>query len=393
MSVNSVCRCTRQRGSALVATLLLLLLLLTLGIATLLYATYDLRATTHYHTGNQALYAAEAGLLRALNIVNEPGIVDFEKDIVEKWASRFSPNPQAIPGYPAYRYRVDVSADPVRPATRGKITAIGFAPASARRIVRALVERDPTSPGRGRGAIYLASDIISSQFSGNAFAIDGNDHDRFGSLVPGGTVEPGIATRNDGATNAVKVSLNDQQKDNVRGEDFSENPLNPSVVTSGGPSVSDLNQLIADLLSRPGVVTDDSSTISGNKTFGTVDQPQITHLTASSVKIHANGHASGAGILIVDGSFTINGTFDFIGWIIVRGATVINDGLGDGTETNLLGNATILGSLWTGDLKIKVGGSAIAYYCTWCMRLADSTSTTTGNVPKPVRVLSWEEVL
>jgi len=381
-----------ERGSALVATLLLLLLLLTLGVGTLLYSTYDLRATTHYSTGNQALYAAEAGLLRALNIINEPGVVDFEKDIVAKWAVRFSPNPQSIPGYPAYRYEVGVAADALSPATRGTITATGFALANARRVVRALVERDPASPGRGRGAIYLASDTITSQFSGNAFAIDGRDHDRFGSLVPG-EQEPGIATRNDGVTNAVKASLNTQQKDNVKGLGYTRDPLNPSVVTTGGPSVSDLDQLIADLLARPGVVTDGSATISGNKIFGTVDQPQITHLTASTVNIHANGRASGAGILIVDGSFVINGTFDFIGWIIVRGATVINDTMSDDTETNLLGNATILGSLWTGALKIKVGGSAIAYYCSWCMRLADTASTTTGNVPKPVRVLSWEEVL
>jgi len=322
-----------QGGFALVSTFLILVLMLTLGSAALVYSILDLKSTNHYNTGNQAMYAAEAGILRGLNAMNVSGVNDFQNDVVLKWSSLFGTGAQSLPGYPAFTYQVTVVADAVNPSRRGTVTATGTAPSKARRIVRAIVQK--SSVGKGHGALYLAADSVGTQFSGNGFDIDGNDHDQLGALVPGGVVEPGIATRNDNVTSTVKSSLNAQQKDNVKGLDFSLNPLNPSVVTTNGPSVSDLDQMINKILTNPNVVVNDQGTINGNATFGTVASPQITRLTSSNVRIHANRNASGAGILIVDGSITINGTLDFIGWIIVRGDTVINDGY-DAGETNTL---------------------------------------------------------
>jgi hypothetical protein len=379
---------TSQNGYALISTLLVLLLMMILGSAAAVYSTFDLKSTTHFNTGNQAMYAAEAGLLRALRVINDPGIVNFNDDIVQRWSTVFGPSMQSLPAYNEFTYEVSVAADATNPITRGTITSIGRAPNNARRIVRARVVRGTT--GRGRGAIYLAADSVSSQFTGNAFAVDGNDHNQFGALVPSGPVEPGIGTRNDGVTSTVKDSLNDQQKDNVTGLNFSLSPLDPSVVTTGGPSVSDLDRLIANILTTPGVVTDSDSNINGNVTFGTVDSPQITHMTATDLQIHANGTAQGAGILIVDGKFTINGTLDFVGWIIVKGDTIINDG-SSSSDTNVLGNAMVLGSLWTGDLVVKVGGSAIVDYCKFCMDLANNVGN--GAEPRAMAVTSWEEVL
>jgi hypothetical protein len=388
MNTHHASSLTSQAGYALVSTLLVLLLMMTLGSAATLYSTFDLKSTSHFNTGNQAMYAAEAGILRGLRVINDPGVVNFNNDIVQRWSSIFGAPVQSVAGYSQFTYEVSVAADATDPVTRGTITSIGRAPNNARRIVRARLLRGPT--GRGRGAIYLAADSVDSQFTGNAFDVDGNDHDQFGALVPGGPVEPGIGTRNNGVTTGVKNSLNALQKDNVRGQEFTLVPLNPSVVTTSGPSVSDLDRIVANILSNPSVVTDSTANISGNVTFGTVANPQITHLTASNTKIHANGTASGAGILIVDGSLTINGTLDFVGWIIVKGDTVINDGY-DGDETNVLGNAMILGSLWTGDLVIKVGGSAIVNYCDFCMRLANNVGN--GAVPRAMTPVSWEEVL
>jgi hypothetical protein len=372
----------------MISTLLVLLLMMTLGSAAAMYSTFDLKSTSHFNTGNQAMYAAEAGILRALRVINDPGIVNFNNDIVQRWSTVFGASTQSIPAYGQFTYEVSAAADATNPATRGTITSIGRAPNNARRIVRVKVVKGTT--GRGRGAIYLASDSVDTQFTGNAFDIDGNDHNQFGALVPGGPVEPGIGTRNDGVTSSVKSDLSSQQKDNVKGLDFTLSPLNPSVITTGGPTVSDLDRLIANILLTPGVVTNSSATINGNTTFGTVASPQITHLTASNTKIHANGNAQGAGILIVDGSLTINGTLDFVGWIIVKGDTIISDGY-NGDETDVLGNAMILGSLWTGDMVVKVGGSAVVDYCEFCMSLANNVGN--GAVPRAMAIASWEEVL
>lgn len=383
-----------QRGVALISTFLVLVLMLTLGSAAMLHSVQDMRSTTSFNTGNQALYTAEAGLLRALNIINEPGVVDFEAEIVDRWDTLFTPDPQAMPENSQLTFSVQVLSDATMPRTRGIVIATGMAPANARRIIRIGVQRDGTAPGRGQGALYLAADSINSKFAGNAFSIDGRDHNPNGTLVTGGVERPGIATRNDDVTGAITGSLNDQQKDNIKGLGFSTSPLEPSVLTTGGPGISDLNEVISSILANNSVVTSSTTAINGNQTWGTVDSPQITHLTADNVVIRANGNTSGAGILIVDGSIVINGGLDFVGWMIVRGKTIINDGSQSSTddgETMISGNATVLGSLWTADLLLKVGGSAITHYCSTCIDMADATAG--GGVPKPVRVVSWEEVL
>src|SRR5690606_15493031 len=158
------------------------------------------------------------------------------------------------------------------------------------------------------------------------------DHNVWGDYLPTGPVKPGISTRNPTANQSVVNSLNNNQKDNVQGLGFSLNPLTPSVLPTGGPSVSDLDNIIANILSLPGVVTTSQKSINGTATFGSVNAPQITKMTNKDVTL--TGNASGAGILIVDGSIKINGTLDFVGWIIVRGATIIDV---DWTTT-LLGN-------------------------------------------------------
>jgi Tfp pilus assembly protein PilX len=374
-----------QRGFALFSTFLLLLLALTLGSAGLMYSVLELRSTTHFHTGNQAFFATESGIVHALNTMNKTGVIHFKTDIVDRWSTLYGASLKTIPGYSRLSYQVTVAEDPANPANAGSITATGTAPGEAQRVIKVRLRKG--SSGSGKGAIYLAADSVSSQFSGNAFEVNGYDHDKFGNVVAGGEVNAGIATRNSGVTSGVVGSLNDAQKDNVQGLGFSMNPLTPSVVTTGGPGNAELDRMIADLVARPGVVTMNDNNINGG-TLGTLAVPQITHLTANDVNF--NGNVSGAGILIADGSITINGTADFVGWIIVRGETVINATAND--DTTVLGNATILGSLWTGDLNVKVGGSAIIDYCDECLRLADGTGGG-GSFPRPMEVASWQEVL
>jgi hypothetical protein len=381
---------SNRNGFALPATLLMILLLVTLGAAAPLYTTSEHKSTNHYNTGNQAMFAAEAGMMRAISLINQAGgVTHFKTDVVDKWGQIFSPSTQTLPGYPAFSYTVTASANATNPGNRGTLTVTGYAPYRAKRVLRAGVMRRST--GSGIGALYLAADSVDIKFSGNAFDIDGNDHGVTGLLTPGGTVAPGIATRNENVTNTVKGELNSQQKDNVRGAEFSLSPLNPSVVTTGGPSIFDLETIISKVLSDPRVEVDSRSSINGNVTFGTLANPKVTRLTAAETKIHANGNATGAGILIVDGSITINGNLNFIGWIIVRGDTIINDGY-NGDETTVLGNAAILGSLWTGDMVVKVGGSAIIDYCEVCLNLLLPASGG-GYLPQTVALTSWEEVL
>jgi PilX N-terminal len=380
-----------ERGFTLFSAFLLLVLLLTLGTASLVYSTLELRSSTHYETGNQALYAAEAGLIHALGTMNSTGVVDFQNDVASRWATVFGSDVKSTPADSDVQYQVTVAANPADPTNLGTLTATGTAPLQARRIIRVALRKGGFAGGPG--ALYLAADDVSSTFNGSSFLVDGNDYGING-LQTGNKIVPGIATRNDGVTDEVVDSLNNNQKQQVLGQGFSMNPLTPSVLTTGGPSVDDLDRIISEVLSTSGVATTSTNRFNGNDSFGSIAAPQITHMTAGDVRL--NGNAMGAGILIVDGSLTINGTLDFWGWIIVRGDTVINAQqtiYDDGTYTYASGNATILGSLWTGDLQVRVGGHARVNYCDTCLQLVDSITNPNNLVPRPMVVSSWQEVL
>jgi len=357
---------------------------LSLGAFALQFSALDAKIANNHITGTEALDVAEAGLLHALTTMNRIGVTNFNSDVVQRWGTLFTPNPKSMPNTPQLRYQVQLAAG-ADPANIGTITVTASGNSRSQRIVVARVRRAVIFDGRG--ALYLADDSAGTKFSGSAFEIDGNDHDLAGSLVAGGVVKPGIADRNDTVTADVIGSLDNNQIDSVRGLGYSLDPHTPSVITGGGPSVADLDQIIADILARPGVQTTNDSTITGG-TFGDINHPQITHLTASDVNF--NGNVSGCGILIADGSIQINGSADFIGWIIVKGETQVNATKTD--DSIVLGNATIRGALWTGDLNVKVGGSAIIDYSGAALQLADGINNGGNPVPKPMAVTSWTEV-
>ncbi len=378
-----------EKGFAFFSVFILLILSLTLGSASLVYSTLDLRSTTHYTTGNQALFSAEAGIIHALRSINSTGVIDFQNDIVARWDQVYGAATKTIPGYSQMGYQVLIAADPADPINRGSLVAIGSAPLQARRVLRVALNKSGFIGVPG--AVYLAADTVSTEFVGTSFDVDGNNHDTAGNLT-GGDAKPGIATRNETVTDGVVGSLTDGQKQKVRGQGFSLNPLTPSVLTTDGPSVNDLDQIVSDILSTPGVVTTGQKAFAGNNVFGTLAAPQVTYMTDADVIL--NGTATGAGVLIADGSITINGTLDFVGWIIVRGNTTINATSNPDDDTWTLGDATILGSLWTGHLAIKVGGNAIVDYCTSCMQLVDGIAPPTAHlVPRPMSVVSWQEIL
>jgi len=84
--------------------------------------------------------------------------------------------------------------------------------------------------------------------------------------------------------------------------------------------------------------------------------------------------------MIVEGDLLVLGTLDFKGLILVRGSTQVGD-------TSLTGDMTLYGSIWTTDLNLKVGGTAIAYYSSQALALANSVGGG-GALPAPLRVLA-----
>ncbi len=375
-----------QSGFALFAILLPTVLLATLGSAGLLFSNMDLLSTGSYKTGGQAFFAAESGALHALSVINGRGVQDFQADIAmaDQWSRLFGTGTKTLLGEPNSSYAITVMGGAGDPVNTGRIIATGFGPQQARRVIDIRLRKGINAD---QGALYLANDIVQPDFGArDQFLIDGNDHKMDLSLNASGPVRPGVSTRNDAVTDLAKSTLSDPQKLKVQGLEFSVNPLNPSVVTTEGPTVTDLDQIINRLLTSNPVVNVGDAVLA-NGAYGTPTQPQVTHLTNKNVRL--DGNMTGAGILIADGEFTINGSANFIGWMIIRGPTILKSSqVGD---TLVDGNATIVGSLWTGDLVVQVGGSAIIDFCIECMALANGAGSG-NNVPKVMSVTSWQEV-
>src|SRR3989454_5199116 len=354
---------SRQRagGFALAVALFAMGTLLLLVASALLIGTANVEATRNFRGAIQVHFVAESAISEALQVANGPGVVNFQNDVVGQWATAFGSGGHAFAPIAGFTYSVTPAASAGSPANAGGFVATALGPRGERNVVVASVTRS-NLPLVSPGAVYLATNAATNAtFSGNAFIVDGNDHDYNGGAGPAAPV-PGIATRSDTNTQETLTSLGQQQLDNVQGFGYSNGPpIVPSVGTyPAAPSIDQMNRFIDDLLGRTGVVNYGDDKINGSQTFGTVGAPQITHFTSSSgITIKANGDASGAGIMIVEGDLTIQGRLEFKGLVLVRGRTnVINDP----SDTEITGNATVYGSLWTQDVNLRVGGSAIVDY-------------------------------
>ena len=364
----------------MVFALLVLLAILTLGVAGLSGASFGLTLSNNYRTGVQATQAAESGLVHAVSNINV-GVISFTTDIAptDKWNAIFGSSAVQMPGYSNITYTVTPMTNPAATSTNMWITAVGQAPGQSSRTINARLGL--TQPFTC-GAIDLPSTGVSANFNGNAFEINGNDY-AIGATQPtaGSTPTLGISTRTQTDANSVINALSSQELDNVTGAAVPNQVA--SVGTCQGPSSTRIrNEIVTNILNSGPVVTLSGGKINGNATFGSIASPQITYFD-SSTTLKGNGNASGAGILIVNGGLDIQGSLEFTGLIIVDGTTQV---------TTVTGNATVYGAIWTTDLSLSVGGSAAVRYSSPSLVLANSIPGVTQQLlPQKVAVLAWSK--
>jgi len=269
-----------QEGIALVMTLMAIATLLLVASSALMIGSSGNQATRNYRGASQAHFVAESGISHALQVIDGAGVIHFQNDVVNQWGAVFGAGAKNFAPLGGFTYTVAAVAGG-NPANNGRLVATANGPEGVKNVVVANVSRSNT-PSTAPGAIYISTDSTSnSTFNGNAFAVDGNDHNYTGGAGPGAPV-PGIATRNDTNTQEALNSLNSAQKDNVTGLGYSNGPpISSSIKTSpAAPSMSQLDQMITDLLARPGVQTITSNQINGpTPPFGTVLTPQITYFS------------------------------------------------------------------------------------------------------------------
>jgi hypothetical protein len=368
----------REAGIAFVIALFAVATLLVAASTAFLVGSADVRATRNYRGAAQVHIVAESAIQHALQVVNGPGIVSFQNEVVNQWPTKFGVGPKPFGPIAGYTYTVQALASPANPSDLGTFVATANGPEGVRNVVVAQILRT-NIPNTSPGAVYLAQDAqTDATFKGTAFMINGNDRNFDGTPGPNAPI-PGISTRNDANTQEAISSLGSGQATDVQGLGYLPGPPTvPSVMTSGwAPSVDDVNSIASSILTDPqyALVTDASGQINGGDVFGTVSAPQVTHFTGNTT-MKAGGNASGAGIMIVDGDLTITGNFSFKGLLIVRGSTNITD---------TTGNASVYGSLWTNEVNLQVGGSALIQYSSQGLTLAGLVGPNTP-LPAPIQV-------
>jgi len=400
-----------ERGFALFASFLMLLLLMSLAGASLVQSAIDLRATSHYKTGVQALMAAESGALHGLSTINQKLVRNFEDDIVDNWVAAgagddgntttsstlLGPGEYTLVGDERAGYTVTVEADPSDPQSSGFVVGSGWAPMQAERTVALQLRRSNIIGAQG--AIYLVDDDFNDfTEKGNKLTVDGNDHFADGTDNPGGPTVPAITTRSETVNQVVTDALRNDRADQFTGlgyDDSDPSNIKPSVLPLGGPSTDDIDDVIDDILAGTPVcpegapaptcvyTTDERRVTGADLELGTPDQPAIIHLTQTD-EIKIAGNWSGYGILIADGPLHLTGNMDFHGLIIARA----------GFANWMTGNADVIGSLWTYSEDLSVRGSIVVDYSHQALQFADNAglgSSMGGNLPRAMIVVGWDE--
>jgi Tfp pilus assembly protein PilX len=386
----------------MVFALLVLLAILTLGVAGLSAASFGLTLANNYRTGIQAMQAAESGIVHALGVINANGGITTFGDATSNtgaydWTtfscrtSCWSTPTSTMPGYSNISYTITPSSDPDRDpggtnsGMRMLLTSAGQAPGESQRTLKAhLGLVGPFTCG----AIDLPSTGIDSTFNGNSFLVNGTDYDPTTGLPATNGMAPtlGISTRTQADADGIVTALGNSGIDNVVG--MAVGPNMPSVGTCTGPDVNRVrDEIVPNILNLPCATASPSClatnpALNGNDTFGTMASPQITHYTGD-LTIPQHGTMQGAGVLIVDGGLTINGDVDFTGLIIVRGTTQF--------DTDLSGHARIYGAVWTTNLQLTVAGNAQALYSSQALSMVNSVLGQNQVLPQHATLLAWSE--
>jgi Tfp pilus assembly protein PilX len=230
-----------------------------------------------------------------------------------------------------------------------------------------LVNPDAPPSGKLNAALSFPGYESDTRFTGNAFDVDGRNHDLSDSLTTGQSLL-GISVGPENQfvpaggpimqhETSVQSSLTSAQKDNVNGMDQSNSSSNTiGDATIGAASLT--SQAITDFVtavksyaditinstpSSPASFNNIGSSCSGNYAatdcWGTSANPKIVYVkgtldtTSAFNALNVAGDSTGYGILIVeDGDFTMRGNFAWEGPIIVTGGYVGVGIMGGGNQ-------------------------------------------------------------
>ncbi|MHB8907501.1 MAG: pilus assembly PilX family protein [Syntrophales bacterium] len=407
-----------EKGLVLVVSLMMVAVILLLGTTAVLMTSTDMNISANYKTGNDAFYAAEAGLEEArarLNASAAPVILitdgfpantgwrayigpltraqgkgfDSGNGMHQRVPSIYNPTPpldytvrivHATDAGGNLLYWGDANIDGINERNTVavgtniyRVTSYGLAANAAKTLE---VEMAPLPPVTTPGALYVQSDL---NIIGNAKVL--------GVDQCGGAGLPGVTTTL--SRDTVTVSPNAE----ITGsEPVSGDP--PASVLANGPHLN-VPKMIDAWKSSANyaynkVGATDTGMNWGTPTEGATLQNPSTCSEKNIVYYNtrnADGtptdlkltNSQGCGILMVDGDLEVNGGFSWYGVVLVTGMVKYTGG----------GGKNVTGGVISGDSMINetdestTGGGTNIVYCSAAIRNLSSG--------RPLRRLSWRE--
>ena len=186
------------------------------------------------------------------------------------------------------------------------------------------------------GSVYTEGNM---NFAGDAFFIDGHDHDPTApyDTVASATPLPGIATPN--SPTDIENNLTNQQLNNVQGSG-----TEPSVESS--PVNLDLAAIAAGWCQIADITYNGDQNNPNTAEWGTIGDLKVVHIAGD---LDVSGTSTGSGVLVIDGDFQMGGTFNYNGVVIVLGDLDI---VGGGSAKQVVGGILVQGTL-TGTTNVN----------------------------------------
>jgi hypothetical protein len=364
-----------NRGTALIAALIIIMILLPLGAYVALQSRTDLLIERNFRAEVEAFYAAEAGLEHAIAEI-DPG-QSFDAVLAgpdrilgtaDDGAFPFRHGPPSDFTSPQLSY--DVRATPV-PGNMLSLVSRGTGWYGATKVVAALVARSPIvfTPG----GLYVQGDIRHLDLGGGLL-LSGLDH-RIGDppASPMGTAAPiaALASPDAEAEQDLRRRLPEGLAAQITGAGGA-----PSIATSTTFNVQSYADRFAAQSSSVHL-----SAIGETVTLGTPRTPQISVVEGDA---YISGCLRGNGVLVVRGTLDVTGTLEFTGLVVALNGILFEPA----------GNITITGTLWRGpamDERLQLHGSGAIGYSSGALTAVDTVFP--GILPHPAVVNGWEEQL
>ena len=368
---------TEDKGQTLLITLVLLVFVGLLAVVAVIYGYTSSVYTSRVRAHVRALEAAESGLNYGIYLLNSFNAdLPTEIDLPEfasrgetiKWLLNLSPEYYRENGN--YRFYLDRD---------GQIIGLGHDLSNWRAVRVSYFEY--YFPGDAPSALYVDANSVNSDYNGNAFLIDGRDHDVDGNLTSG-TDKLGIVTTSAAASSGITPSRQ-AQRGKIRGSTSTPSiftdpsrPIDISAYTQNIGAIADyvFNDEDDGVVDGEFKITPAVLDELGIESFGSEEYPVIVQVNAD---LEITGNVEGYGIFHLNGSLLGGG-----GTIQWHGIFVI-----EGENAWVHGTPDVIGSMWvkSNNLDWRVSGNPNILYSSAAIDLFGSP----GYYIDPA---TWEEL-